>query len=255
MTRDFTHLMYEKLIMTLKREGYWFYRFMDYAGESRLNDPHVILRHDVDRFPKRALKLARLENRLNVKSSYFFRIKRMTFNGQVIEKIHEMGHEIGYHYEELSEAKGDFGMAWRLFQENKKKFDQFGGVTSIAMHGRPFSKWNNQDLWKHCNYHDVGILLDVYQDMDWQEYVYFTDTGRSWNSPENRRDRIPSGHLESIPDIRITDALASFVESYRGKVVISTHPERWSDNLISWILCLLQDRLINQTKRLLILGS
>ncbi len=255
MTRDFTHLMYEKLIMTLKRGGYWFYRFMDYTGDSRLNDPHVILRHDVDRFPKRALKLARLENRLNVTSSYFFRIKRIAFHEQVIEKIHEMGHEIGYHYEELSEAKGDFRMAWRLFQKNKKKFDQFGGVTSIAMHGRPFSKWNNQDLWKYCNYHDVGILLDVYQDMDWQDYIYFTDTGRSWNSLENRRDRIPSGHLESIPDIRITDALASFVESYRGKMVISTHPERWSDNLISWIQCLLQDRLINETKRLLILDS
>jgi hypothetical protein len=250
MIHDFTHLMYEELLLFLKKKGYSFYRFVDYARKSPLNNPHAILRHDVDRFPKRALKLARLENRLHVTSSYFFRIKKTSFNAEIIEKISEMGHEIGYHYEELSDAKGDIRLAWRLFQENKKRFDQFGGITSIAMHGRPFSKWNNQELWKHCNYDDVGVLLDAFQDIDWQDYLYFTDTGRSWNSPENRRDRVPSGHYQKTSRIHTTNDLMSFLEACREKTVISTHPERWSDSSFSWILSLMQDTLINQIKRL-----
>jgi len=250
MIRDFTHQMYLELLLTLKRKGYSFYRFVDYARKPQLNNPHAILRHDVDRFPKRALKLARLENTLDVKSTYFFRAKKTSFSAEMIEKIKGMGHEVGYHYEELSDAKGDYGLAWQLFQKNEKRFDQFGGVTSIAMHGRPLSQWNNQDLWKYHNYHDVGILIDAFQDIDWKDYLYFTDTGRSWNSPENRRDRVPSGHYENTSDIQTTDDLMSFLESCREKVVISTHPERWSDNSVSWALSLMQDTLINQIKKL-----
>ena len=250
MTRDFTHRIYEKLLLALKRNGYTFHRFIDYAEGTNLGNLHVILRHDVDRFPTRALKLAKLENKHNIVSSYFFRIKRVSFNTEIINQIKRLGHEIGYHYEDLCDTNGNYDLAWQRFQKNKKIFDLFGGVKCIAMHGRPFSKWNNQDLWKHFDYHENGILLDAYLDINWNDYIYLTDTGRAWNNTENRRDRVQTS-INKNTGLNTTKDLLSFLTSYRGKIVISSHPERWTDNSIQWFFCLIQDTLVNQIKKLI----
>jgi len=47
--------------------------------------------------------MARLENELGIKATYFFRTIPHTFKPEIIKEIAGMGHEIGYHYENLSE--------------------------------------------------------------------------------------------------------------------------------------------------------
>ncbi|WP_269849870.1 hypothetical protein [Methanosarcina horonobensis] len=67
----------------------------------------VLLRHDVDRMPGRALATAQIEHELGIKATYYFRTSENVFKPDIIRQIRDMGHEIGYHYETLSEAKGD----------------------------------------------------------------------------------------------------------------------------------------------------
>ena len=44
-----------------------------------------------------------MENTIGIKTSYFFRTVDQVFDETIIEKIVSLGHEIGYHYENLSE--------------------------------------------------------------------------------------------------------------------------------------------------------
>jgi hypothetical protein len=47
--------------------------------------------------------MAELEHELGIQSTYYFRFP-YTFKPDIIGKIHDLGHEVGYHYEVLSKA-------------------------------------------------------------------------------------------------------------------------------------------------------
>ena len=54
-----------------------------------------------------ALRMAELEHELGIQSTYYFRFP-YTFKPDIIRKIQALGHEVDYHYEVLSKAKGDY---------------------------------------------------------------------------------------------------------------------------------------------------
>ena len=96
---DFTLKTYTLLIKTLQNGGYGFQTFVDFIQKPKARS--IILRHDVDRLPENALVMARIEKELGIKSTYFFRTIKSVFNPDIIGEIADMGHEIGYHYENL----------------------------------------------------------------------------------------------------------------------------------------------------------
>jgi len=55
----------------------------------------------VDRKPGNALKMARLEDEMGIRATYFFRTIPHTFKPEIIKEVSGMGHEIGYHYEDM----------------------------------------------------------------------------------------------------------------------------------------------------------
>ena len=60
------------------------------------------------------------------------------------------------------------------------------------MHGSPKSKWDSRDLWKHYDYHQLGIDTEPYLDTDFSKVFYLTDTGRRWDGYKvSVRDKIP----------------------------------------------------------------
>src|SRR5690606_34263406 len=115
---------------------------------NQLPDRFVLLRHDVDRMPERALETAKIEHELGIKATYYFRTIKSVFKPDIIHQIREMGHEIGYHYETLSEAKGDKKRAFDLFKSHLDNFRDVCDVKTICMHGKPLSKYDNRELWK-----------------------------------------------------------------------------------------------------------
>ena len=76
----------------------------------------LILRHDVDRKPNQAIKLAKIAFENDVQATFNFRVLRDRTDNAVIE-IAKMGHEIGYHYEDLSIAKGDINLSIQFLKK------------------------------------------------------------------------------------------------------------------------------------------
>ena len=46
--------------------------------------------------------MAQLEADMGNRGTYYFRIVPESFDPQIIENIAELGHEVGYHYEDVS---------------------------------------------------------------------------------------------------------------------------------------------------------
>ena len=102
LMRDFTLSRYKDLCLALLDTGYTPLTVYSYL-EGQKNNKLVVLRHDIDRKPKNALRMAGLEHELGNQSTYYFRLP-YTFKPDIIGKIHDLGHEVGYHYEVLSKA-------------------------------------------------------------------------------------------------------------------------------------------------------
>ena len=101
---DYSLAMYADLRAVIKRD-YRTFTILDYCRarkEKCLPERLAILRHDVDGNISNALKMARVENRTGVFATYYFRMKPRLFKPEIISKISELGHEVGYHYEVLS---------------------------------------------------------------------------------------------------------------------------------------------------------
>ena len=189
---DFTLSIYTDLLKSLQKNGYVFQTFEQFMTKPA--DKVVVLRHDIDKLPDNAVTVAKIEKNLGIKASYYYRIVKESNVPELIREVAKMGHEIGYHYEDLTLAKGDRQAAIKLFEKNLAYFRTFYPVTTACMHGSPMTKWDNKDTWKEYNYKDYGIIAEPYFDVDYNKVFYITDTGRSWNSTGvSVRDKVDSG--------------------------------------------------------------
>lgn len=240
---DFTLTKYRELLTALK----------DYGD--------VILRHDVDLKPQNSLKTAQIESELGWKATYYFRAVPESWDESIILEIASLGHEIGYHYESLTTCNGDMEAAYRDFCMNLEALRKLVPVSSICMHGSPKSKWDSRDLWKQYDYHILGISYEPYFDMDFSKYFYLTDTGRRWDGFKvSVRDRIPQYQDEWIKKGWVyhstDDIIKAVVKGTLPKnLMITTHPQRWTDNRTAWVMELVSQTMKNVVKRVIVLGK
>ena len=96
---DFTLHTYRSLLEGFLNEGYRFQTFHDFLVSPL--EKVIILRHDVDLKPENSLAAARMEHALGVQGSYYFRIIPESFRPEIIREIASLGHEVGYHYEDV----------------------------------------------------------------------------------------------------------------------------------------------------------
>lgn len=226
---DFTLTKYRELLIALRDSS------MQYN-----------IRHDVDLRPGHSLRVAQIEKALNIQSTYYFRTVPESFDEHVIKEIANLGHAIGYHYESLSTTHGDIDKAYSDFVMNIERLRQIVPIKTICMHGSPRTKWDNRDLWKYYNYHDLGIDNEPYLDTDWSKALYLTDTGRRWDGYKvSLRDKIPqwqdhwnnlglSFHTSNQIIKALNDAESNLRKS-NLKIHITTHPQRWSPFGYLWM--------------------
>src|SRR5476651_1378276 len=112
MTRDFTLHTYRNLLKSAIKAGYKLTSFEDFILNEKNSEKVFILRHDVDDLPQNSLATALLEKELGAKGSYYFRIVKQSLHPEVMKKIAEAGHEIGYHYEDVALANGNMEKAF-----------------------------------------------------------------------------------------------------------------------------------------------
>jgi hypothetical protein len=229
---DFTLDKYQELCQVIG-EKYKVYTVFEYLSE-KPEGAIAVMRHDVDRKIKNALLLAEREHVMGIRSSYYFRYP-FTFRPDIIKKIRNLGHEIGYHYEVLSKTKGDFGKAATLFASELEEFRKICPVNTICMHGSPLSKFNNRDLWSRYDYHSYGIYGEAFLSFEQQnnDFRYLTDTGRTWSGKHSLRDVMKNESLF----LESTDDLINWMQHTAGKnLYLTVHPERWSANVVEWIV-------------------
>lgn len=245
---DFTYKKYEQLICSLKAQEYTFLTFEQ--GLKTAEKKFIILRHDVDRLPKNALHVAKILHNCGVVGTFNFRITRGSFHPSIIEAIAQLGHEIGYHYEDLTLADGNYKKAVTLFKEHLQKFEPLYPVKTICMHGSPLSRWDNRDLWKQYDYKDYGIAGEPYFDIDYTDILYLTDTGRRWDGRLfNVRDKV---HGALTSNYHSTQDILDDIEHLPSKLMINFHPQRWNDTFLPWISEFLLQNMKNLFKRYLI---
>jgi len=254
MNLDFTLTAYKKLLKSFQNEGYLFHTFAEWREEKPVGK-FVIFRHDIDKKPKNALTIARIEAEAGVKATYFFKTSSQVFDIDIIKKIASLGHEIGYHYQDFVQANGNNKDAIALFQKNLSKIRSVVLVNTIAMDGCPWSRYDNRDLWKTHNYRDYDIIGEPYFDfLNLEDVLYFTDTGRCWDGDKyNIRDKRINASTLNQPKFHTTAEFIEWIKSSQNQlpIMITTHPQRWTNKPIEWFNEYWMQQLKNCVKRFL----
>ena len=253
---DFTLEKYRQLCTAVLTSGYNVCTVAQYLNRTDQTRKTVVLRHDVDRKPGNALRMAMLEKSLGITSSYYFRMDKSVFKHDIVKAIADMGHEVGYHYEALDKAKGNFDKAIRIFEQELAELRMVAEVKTICMHGNPLTKWDNRDLWSKYDYKGFGLVGEAY--LSFSDILYLSDTGRTWNPKRKVKDWLPS-ERSSNPNKAITstidgtdDLIGLIREGHPETIYIVAHPERWDDRLVWWSVYFIQDLMINLLKSILI---
>ena len=246
--RDFTLNTYQLLLKALLKAGYSFQTFEEFLEKP--SERVVILRHDVDALPQNSLATAQLEKDLGIRGSYYFRIVRQSNKPGFIKKIADLDHEIGYHYEDLALLKGNMEKALAEFEKNLGYFRNYYPVKTICMHGSPLSRYDNRHMWKDYNYRDYGILGEPYFDVDFTKVFYLTDTGRRWDGEKvSVRDKVSSPFGLSF---KTTQEIIQRINELPNQVMITVHPQRWTDKPLPWMKELVLQNMKNLVKKILI---
>jgi hypothetical protein len=254
--KDFTPNTYSELLRALQTQDFTFQTFKDFILSPA--PKVVVLRHDVDAKPANALRFARLQHKMGIAGTYYFRIVKKSYNKPIIREIASLGHEIGYHYETMASNRGNIEKAYEEFCYNLERFQRHAPIHTISMHGSPLSLYDNRKLWERYDYKALGIIAEPYFDVDYTKVLYLTDTGRRWDGAGvNIRDKALVKQPLKIENtkIRSTDDLIRYINA--GKlpphVLINTHPQRWNDATLPWLKELVLQNAKNQVKRLLVL--
>lgn len=267
--RDFTGHTYEQLLQTFLTAGFAVLPFEQYCDQHPQGKV-LTLRHDVDKRPALSLLTAQTEHRLGVRASYYFRIVPDSNQPDIIRQIAGLGHEIGYHYEDMALCQGNRQRALQSFQTNLNYFRQFYPVRTCCMHGTPTNRYDGRDLWRDehglpnrggdYDYRTYGIIGEPYFDIDFRSAFYLTDTGGRWDGFRfSLRDRVPQQTLwnEKGWIYHSSEQICRAVEQGRPPfndrcVMLTTHPQRWIDELPDWLIEKTTQSFKNQIKRLMI---
>ena len=257
MNLDFTRDKYRQLLVSLQTSGYNFITFAEYCKGVRINR-FAVLRHDVDLLPDHSLATAKTEHELGIRAVYYFRAVPESWDEAIIKQIADMGHEVGYHYESLTNCKGNVASAYDDFRQNLQELRRLTPVETICMHGSPRSPFDSKDIWKKYDYRALGIIGEPYLDTDFSKMLYLTDTGRRWDGYKvSVRDKI-EGYQEQWDakgwSFHSTDDI---IQGLRQKLLpdqlmITTHPQRWNDSIICWCKEWGEQNIKNCVKRVLI---
>lgn len=263
---DFTIDKFTLLLQQLIQQGYVFQTFNEFLKTPQQRS--IILRHDIDFLPYKALQFARLQYSLGIRGTYYFRIVPMSLDHKIINEIASFGHEIGYHYEtidicvhELRAQNKKFhyndllDCAYEEFCTSLIQLRKLYSIETICMHGSPKSKYDNREIWNKYDYKTLGIIGEPYFDINFNQVYYLTDTGRRWDGGNvSVRDIVKSNiklKLHSTDDIINSINLGYFPD----QSMITFHPQRWHDEKLLWIKELIFQNLKNVVKRVYVFNQ
>lgn len=186
----FTYDGYRELVNALKDNGYEITDYHDWKQYPKC----AILRHDIDNSIEKALKLAELEAKLGVKSTYFVLVTSNFYNVASkknmdgLQKIQMLGHEVGLHFDEMAYDELD-NVVVAIKKEAGILSDIIGSeITTVSMH-RPSQKT------LEANY-EIPDMINSYGKIFFNDFKYLSDSRRRWREPVI--DIINSGKYDKL---------------------------------------------------------
>lgn len=207
---DFTHEHYREVLIEAKKN----YEFIGYNSLEFNNESPVILcRHDVDLSMQEALNLARIENSLNIKATYFLLPHSEFYNlyeksiTVLVKEIISLGHKIGLHFDPIYYEVNSIDELehWLTFE---KEFLEklFGVPVNVFSFHNPTEK-----ILKFDSYSYSG-MVNTYASEIKANFEYCSDSNGYWRFK------------------RMFDVIS--IEKPK-KLQILTHPEWWTKVIMS----------------------
>ena len=214
---NFTYKDYQALIGLLRENGYAFSSYVNYPGKGKC----VILRHDIDYSLEQAVKLARIEKDLGVRSTYFVLLSSDFYNPassssyRYLHEILDLGHDIGLHFDETAYSYERFGMEYFIRKEARILSDLIDvNINSFSLH-RP----NHFSLETEIR---IPGLINSYGEEFFHGFKYLSDSRRRWREPVE--EIIEKGEFEKLhilthafwyheDDLTISETILDFLRS------------------------------------------
>lgn len=175
---EFTYDAYIKLIYAIRESGY---TITDYHNCQNIKYP-CILRHDIDYSIERAVRFAKLEKKLGIKSTYFVLVSSDFYNifsSDVKEKLQELlgyGHEIGLHFDETAytecREKDQKMIQYILAEKNLLEQACKSRVSVVSMH-RPSKEALDKNF-------EIPGMVNSYSKEFFQDFKYVSDSHMRW---------------------------------------------------------------------------
>lgn len=225
---------YESLLQKALYRGYEIHSVFSFWSKINTSglDPHkkyLILRHDIDTDLSTAKEMWKIEQRLGIAASYYFRLS--TIDISFMQLIHKTGSEASYHYEELAsyckrngikkhdKVHKEMDHIRSIFKENYLflKKQTMLPMKTVASHGdfvnRKLRMANEEILKDKSLRKELGIVFEVYDDtlMTYLTKRYSDTLAPSFWKPENP------------------------IESFQRNehiVYILTHPRHWRRHIL-----------------------
>lgn len=183
---SFTYKHYEEIISRASNLGY---KFSDFTTE--LDSKHIIIRHDIDLDLQKALRMAEIEAKLNVNSTYLIWITSPFYNAfqqsnaNIIKKLSELGHKVGLHFnaknyniQSINDMKR-YLINERMLLENILE----NNIDVVSFH-MPEKFLVNNNL-------EIEGIINTYHEKFFSGYKYLSDSEMRW------REGCICNHLEN----------------------------------------------------------
>jgi hypothetical protein len=174
---DFILNNYKRLLQIAK-DNYTFIMFHDLDGSKNKS---IVWRHDVEFSVPIAIKMAKIEHALGLKTTWFFQVhgdfynllEKNTFDA--VKQIQSLGHEIGLHFD---------AHFWDI--KNEEELDKYLGIDKALFEDyfcitpKVFSFHNTNDFVLSCEREQYSGMLNVYSRRIKSQYGYCADSTGFW---------------------------------------------------------------------------
>lgn len=167
------------------------YKFVLFDKRNQCTDNTCIIRHDIDANVSAAHVMAKIEHERDIKTTYCVMIRSPLYNifsrhdSRYLEKILEMGHEIGLHYDAAFHKKCEFSLSQSISEEISILETMFDTCVDVVSFHQPDAMILKGNL-------SIPYKVNTYNKTDMSGYMYISDSNMRF-SHENPFDVLNSG--------------------------------------------------------------
>ena len=171
MHHELNLLSYRQLVTSFLEKGYSFVLFPELTSTKQ----QIVMRHDIDFNCQYALRMAEVESRLGIRSTFFFQVASDSYNPfsaknrESIQQIQRLGHAISLHFDPT--IYEDF---FAGFDREKLLFETFFDtrLDLVSLH-RPSAFFQQYD-------ERIGGVEHTYMKKYFEDVSYFSDSRGQW---------------------------------------------------------------------------